>query len=82
VRKKILTVTLTLGVLLFCFLIYKAGPAQILDGIKALSWKSFLILMPLRLKAVFDSSNETGTRSGRSTAIYPLFIESTGQKSL
>lgn len=52
-RKKILTVTLALGVLLFGFLIYKAGPAQILDRIKALSWKSFLIPMPLRLKAVF-----------------------------
>jgi uncharacterized protein (TIRG00374 family) len=49
VQKKILTIALALGILLFCFLIYRAGPAQILDGIKALSWQSFLILMGLRL---------------------------------
>ena len=48
-RKKILRISLVVGIVLFCLVIYKVGPGQILNYIKRLSWKSFLVLFGLRI---------------------------------
>ena len=48
-RKKILRISLVVGILLFCLVVYKVGPGQILNYIKRLSWKSFLVLFGLRI---------------------------------
>ncbi len=47
-KKKVIRISLLVGVLLFAFIIYKIGPAQIWDNIKRITWQNFLILVFLR----------------------------------
>jgi uncharacterized protein (TIRG00374 family) len=47
-RKKILRISLALGILLFFLFIYLTGPSQIWENIKKLKWQHFLFLLFLR----------------------------------
>lgn len=48
-RKKILRISLVIGVLLLFLFIYFIGPDQIWENIKKLTWQNFLFLLFLRL---------------------------------
>ena len=48
-RKKILRISLVIGVLLLFLFIYFIGPGQIWENIKKLTWQNFLFLLFLRL---------------------------------
>ncbi len=47
-RKKILRISLVVGILLFFLFIYFIGPGQIWENIKKLKWQNFLFLLFLR----------------------------------
>jgi hypothetical protein len=47
-RKKILRISLIIGLFLFLFVFFKSGPVQIWEYIKKLTWQNFLILFVLR----------------------------------
>lgn len=47
-QKKILRISLVIGLLLFLLIFYKTGPGQIWEYIKKLTWQKFLILFSLR----------------------------------
>jgi uncharacterized protein (TIRG00374 family) len=48
-KKKIIRISVLLGLLIFVYIVYRIGPLQIWDNIKKITWQNFLILMALRL---------------------------------
>lgn len=47
-KKKIMRISAIVGILIFAFIVYRIGPAQIWDHIRKITWQNFLILMVLR----------------------------------
>ncbi len=48
-NKKIIRLSVIIGVVIFGFIVYKIGLAQIWENISKITWQNFLILMVLRL---------------------------------
>ncbi len=48
-KRKIIRISALVGILIFAFIVYRIGPAQIWDNIRQITWQNFLILMGLRL---------------------------------
>lgn len=47
-KKKIIRISVVVGLLIFAFIIYTIGPQQIWENVKKITWENFLILMGLR----------------------------------
>jgi uncharacterized protein (TIRG00374 family) len=48
-KQKIVRYSVLVGVVIFCFIIYKIGPLQIWENICKITWQNFLVLMALRV---------------------------------
>lgn len=48
-KKKVLRISFLVGLVIFAFIVYKIGPAEIWDNIAKITWQNFLILLFLRL---------------------------------
>jgi uncharacterized protein (TIRG00374 family) len=48
-KKKIVRISVVIGIIIFCFILYKIGPLKIWENIQKITWQNLLILMFIRL---------------------------------